>query len=96
MTCLVNILGIYGIKKKKHMKPNKQQLATLTEMEMWGKKIKKESERLRNKVDTMFRKELREGFSVPKDIKFSLRHDIDFALDELLYHIENAKDDLEL
>ena len=66
------------------MKPNKQQLATLTEMEMWGKKIKKESERLRNKVDTMFRKELREGFSVPNDITFSLRHDIDFALDELL------------
>ena len=77
------------------MEPNKQQLATLTKMEMWVKKIKKESERLRNKVDTVFRKELREGFSVPIDIMFSLHYDVDFALDELLDYIETAKEDLE-
>lgn len=77
------------------MEPNKQQLAILTEMEMWVKKIKKESERLRNKVDSVFRKELRGGGSVPGDIRYSLHYDVDFALDELLDYIETAKDDLE-
>lgn len=78
------------------MKPNKEQLAILSDMEMWTKKIKREYEGWRNKVETVFRKELHEGCSVPIDIRFSLRYDVDFALDELLNYIGTAKDHLEL
>lgn len=37
------------------MKPNKQQLATLSKMEIWAKKIKKETEGWRNKVEAEFK-----------------------------------------
>ena len=77
------------------MKPNKEQLAILSNMEKWAKKIKKESEGWRNKVETVFRKEIHEGCSAPKDIKFSLHSDVDFALEELLDYIGTAKDDLD-
>ena len=65
-------------------------------MEVWARKIKKETAWWRNKVETVFRKEIHEGCSAPKDIKFSLHSDVDFALDELLDYIGTAKDDLEL
>ena len=78
------------------MKPNNEQLAILSDMEMWAKKIKKESEGWRNKVDTAFKKEVREVCSASYDIRFSLRYDVYLALDELLNYIGSAKDDLEL
>ena len=77
------------------MKPNKEQLAILSNMEKWAKKIKKESEGWRNKVETVFRKEIHEVCSAPYDIKSSLHSDVDFALDELLDYIGTAKDDLD-
>ena len=39
------------------MKPNKEQLAILSELEMWAKKIKKETVRWEKEVNTVFRKE---------------------------------------
>ena len=77
------------------MKPNKQQLATLSKMEVWAKKIKKETEGWRNKVEAEFKNEVREVCSAPYDIKSSLHSDVDFALEELLCNIESAKDDLD-
>lgn len=77
------------------MKPNKEQLAILSEMEMWAKKIKKETEGWRNKVEANFKKEVRDVCSAPYDIRSSLHFDIPFALDELLDYIESVKDDLD-
>lgn len=77
------------------MKPNKQQLATLSKMEVWVKKIKKETEGWRNKVEAEFKNEVREVCSAPYDIKSSLHFDIPFALGELLCNIESAKNDLD-
>lgn len=75
------------------MKPNKQQLATLSKMEVWVKKIKKETEGWKHKVEAEFKNEVREVCSAPYDIKSSLCYDIPFALEELLCNIESAKDD---
>ena len=36
------------------MKPNKEQLAILSELEMWAKKIKKETVRWEKEVNTVF------------------------------------------
>lgn len=77
------------------MKPNKQQLATLSKMEVWAKKIKRETEGWRNKVEAEFKNEVREVCSAPYDIKSYLHLDIPFALDELLDNIRFAKDDLD-
>ena len=77
------------------MNQKSRQIVLLSNMEKWAKKIKKESEGWRNKVETVFRKEIHEGCSAPKDIKFSLHSDVDFALDELLDYIGTAKDDLD-
>lgn len=77
------------------MKPNKRQLATLSKMEIWAKKIKKETEGWRNNVEAEFKNEVREVCSAPYDIKSSLHFDIPFALEELLCNIESAKDDLD-
>ena len=78
------------------MKPNKEQIATLSKMEIWAKTIKKETEGWRNKVEAEFKKEVREVCSAPYDIKSSLCFDIPFALEELLDNIETVKEDLEL
>lgn len=77
------------------MKPNKQQLATLSKMEVWVKKIKKETEGWKHKVEAGFKNEVREVCSAPYDIKSSLCFDMPFALEELLCNIESAKDDLD-
>jgi len=52
------------------MKPNKEQLAILSELEMWAKKFKKETVRWEKEVNTVFRKEIREGCSEPEDVRF--------------------------
>ena len=82
--------------KLNSMNQKSRQIALLSDMEVWAKKIKKETAWWRNKVDSVFKKELIEGCSAPKDVTFSLRSDVDFALDELLDYIETAKNDLEL
>ena len=75
------------------MKPNKEQLVILSELEMWAKKIKKETVRWEKEVNTVFRKEIREGHFEPEDVRFSLHYDVNFALEELLVYIGTAKDD---
>ena len=77
------------------MNQKSRQIALLSDMEVWARKIKKETAWWRNKVETVFRKEIHEGCSAPYNIKFSLHSDVDFALDELLDYIGTAKDDLD-
>ena len=77
------------------MKPNKEQLIILSELEMWAKKFKKETVRWEKEVNTVFRKEIREGYSEPEDVRFSLHYDVNFALEKLLDYIGTTKDDWE-
>ena len=58
------------------MKPNKEQIATLSKMEIWAKTIKKETEGWRNKVEAEFKK---------KYVKSALHHMISSLLCVLIY-----------
>lgn len=81
------------------MKPDKKQLTTLNDMEKWANKIKKEAEGWKKTIDVVFKKKLQDPFAYtgePGEIRNSLDVDIDYAVSELLDHIESAKDFIEI
>ena len=72
------------------MKPNKEQLATLNEIEHWARKLQKI-----RVIDNMFKKELQERYSNIADVKDCLRTEVDDAMYELIGYIQSAKIELD-
>ena len=77
------------------MKPNKEQLATLNEIEHWARKLQKETECKIRVIDNMFKKELQERYSNIADVKDCLRTEVDDAMYELIGYIQSAKIELD-
>ena len=77
------------------MKPNKEQLATLNDIEHWARKLQKETESKIRVIDNMFNKELQKRSSNIADVKYCLHTEVDDAMYELIGYIQSAKIELD-